>query len=68
MSCRASGALLLRSVGCRPALREDWHQGPFRHAEVARTQASMAHGYIIWRNNHVGDERLHGVTKRANLA
>ena len=31
-------------------------------------QASMIHRYVIWRNNHVGDERLRRITNRANVA
>ncbi len=33
-----------------------------------KEQASMIRRYIIWRNNHAHDERLHRVVARANVA
>jgi hypothetical protein len=35
---------------------------------VTWRQASMIRRYIIWRNNHVYDERLRQVAARANVA
>ena len=33
-----------------------------------REQASMIRRYIIWRNKHVEDQRLHEIVNRANVA
>ena len=67
MSCRASGVPLRRCVSCRPALRLRI-RAPSSMPRSPGTQASMIHRYVIWRNNHVGDERLRRITNRANVA
>ena len=33
-----------------------------------KEQASMIRPYIIWRNNHAYDEKLHRIVDRANVA